>query len=50
MLSKLDPLRFEKNSKLKKEAVKAYDEWKSLEDLSRSKSMDLKHFDYNDLE
>ncbi|CAI2387830.1 unnamed protein product [Moneuplotes crassus] len=50
VLSKLDSLRFGKNLKLKNEAIKAYDEWKSLENCSRSNSIDLKHFDYDDLQ
>jgi hypothetical protein len=50
VLSKLDPLRYNTNSKLKKEAVKAYEEWKSLEHLSRSTSIDRGHFDFADLE
>ena len=50
VLSKLDPLRFHKNGQLKKEAVKAYEEWKSLEHVSRSEPLDRGEFDYADLE
>jgi len=50
VMSKLDALRFNTNNQLKKEAVKAYEEWKSLEHLSRSQSIDRGHFDFADLD
>lgn len=50
VLDLLGPIRFSKNTNLKKEAIKAYEEWKSLEELSRSKSIDRGEFKFADLE
>ena len=50
VLNLLDPLRLHKNNSLRREAIKAYDEWKSLEHVSRSQSVDKGEFDFADLE
>ena len=50
VLALLDPLRLNKSNSLKKEAIKAYDEWKSLEHASMSKSIDKDLFDFADLQ
>ena len=50
VLNLLDPLRLHKTNSLKREAIKAYEEWKSLEHASRSESIDRGPFDFADLQ